>query len=244
MMGKIEAVSSTEQQSTSTMSTGDILNLESQTRKQLVKHPSTLRDAADNLLGRAHLPARRSNPFCNCRPVQQCSARQRGRFGTEFWSESQHHPHCQYYRSWQRSRTWTFKAQLLPFLHKTIALTLGSTYGAGSYSLAPSLRVYTTVKRSKSYLFKLFDEFPGRCARRRYHLDYSYDEMNLFETSDCLSYFTYDWDLELTKTHLEDLYHGLRDGLSQGIATGSDKDEIGNTILHVKNSLALWDLTD
>lgn len=56
--------------------------------------------------------------------------------------------------------------QLFPLLQKTVELTFGAKLGAGEFSLESPLRVYNTIRRSDSTMFRLFDEMMDSCAER------------------------------------------------------------------------------
>lgn len=229
MTGKAEELSRKEHTAASRLSTAECAELETQIRQQLIMRPGALREASDFVF----MPRRRGMP-CNCRTTSLLSTYRRGPFGLKVEYSSQHSSSCRYHRLGKQFWRYATSARLLPFVQKTLELNLSLTSGAGFFSIAPLLRAYCTVKRSESPVFKLFDEFPGRCGTKiRYGWDYPDDGSVLLTDEGCREVFQYIWDLPIVKTELIHLIETLDVSFKTKMAPGADKDENGNTLLHV-----------
>lgn len=166
---------------------------------------------------------------CFCRSAQSRSVTRRGRFLVVNESETQHQSNCRCYSGRKRIWRYILAVQLLPLLHRTLAVTFTATRGTGGCSIGVFLNHYRTVDRSKSELFKLFDNLPGTLKKRQVK-GVEEGKIVFARTADIdiLSHF---YELEdpgnavneLLQSFVELLYHGH----------GWDKDQHGNTVLHV-----------
>ena len=156
------------------------------------------------------------------------------------------------YRGKQQQSWHTLTLCLFPLLRKTIDIVFRSKFGAGGFSLSQTIRSYNTVRRSESLAFYLFDDLPNICAKAsnnrnlvsRTRLFGNFQglylkksdsipwfEINAYE--DSISRVYYKWNKAVIKTELDQIYEKLRNGFQDGHAYATDKDENGNTLLHV-----------
>ena len=135
---------------------------------------------------------------------------------------------------------FTFSIQLLPFFAKTVSLSLGASFYTGGLSIYPSLAISTTVRRSESPLFRLFDEFPLLCARKRFR-DEEYTRWlelgntQLWVSDNGGAVFRLDWDEDAVPYQLGILRRNICSLATRGSASLSDQDDRGNTVLHVSS---------
>ena len=234
-----------------------------QIRKQLVKSPSFLRDAceevnlADQPIVGGLVRRRRSMKHrYDCRSVRKHLNYRNGLFNINCDFSAAHTAKCPYYRLRRRSWSCSLSAQLLPILQIAVETTFAATFGAGGNSMEMSLRYFGIIERSKSPAFQLFDSFPDRCARKIYlhrshHDDREADRLakGQLEPWDHHSFgseFYFDWDLALAKAELLRLHRDLSLLLHAGRVSASYSDEFGNTLLHVSfHSIIhmIWSLT-
>ncbi|ETS79090.1 hypothetical protein PFICI_08943 [Pestalotiopsis fici W106-1] len=125
-------------------------------------------------------------------------------------------------------RTWNYqvKANLSPFLNGALELTLDFITSRRAFSLSPSLKFRVVVKRSESHLFPWFDGIE-RILRQRASairkeslmsdtMQWSPLSRNrMANITECMSY----------------LVQGVRRSIALGLASGSDTDEKGRTLL-------------
>jgi len=227
-------------QAQATMSALSIMEkrvLEQLTRSQLLNYPAALEltcaSHLDNRLGRVLPPS----PVCRCRRSRQNYLSKRGPLGFEIARESDHNPRCPFYHTGSKSWSYSLSVHLYPFVNGTIALIIGYLSGAGGWSVAPPLRFYATVKRSRSVLFRLFDEVIQECTQLvpKSHCATEDTTQQLWRTgtSEPFKSVYIEWDLAETANCLQRLVRSLTAAFCSGIASGSDKDENGHTMLLV-----------
>lgn len=205
--------------------------LQSQIRNQLLVRPSSLREAADFV----SLPRKRGM-FCDCRSRNFSSFYGRGALRIEIGHSYEHQESCPYHSLGKQSWRYTVSARLLPFVQRTVALGLSLTSGSGCFSIAPLLNAYCTVERSKSPVFKLFDDFPSRCARQL-ELGFGSEKgVRSPMVRDGRGDFRFEWDMSEVEIALSNLHTALATVFLDKLGSGSDKDENGNTVLHVSSN--------
>lgn len=122
------------------------------------------------------------------------------------------------------SRSWSYSvvARLGTFLSKSLEFTLGGLWGAGEWSIGPSLRLRNILERSQSPLFRAFDGIMrNECWRKTYINDSAY-AMGLGS-----------WDTALLEPEIDNLVSRLREETDTGRLR--DYDEWGNTFLFVSD---------
>lgn len=230
MTGRIQELSRDERIAASQLSPLERTELESQIERQLIMRPSALREASDFV----SLPKRRGKP-CNCLSSSLSSSYIRGPFGIKVEYSSQHRPSCHYYRTGKWSSRYAASARLLPFVQKTVELGMSLTFGAGCFSIAPRLSASCTVKRSESSVFKLFDEFLLRCPIRILHSSSDFSQEYVFYEPGN-EFLWFDCGIPAVKNELINLINNLEVTIHRKTGSGSDKDEHGNTVLHVSHN--------
>lgn len=227
MIGDKAKFSDYERVSASQLSESTKRRLGIQNQRQLLHCSSTLRQIAGNCIRTIY---RGPKPIlqCHCRPSQNLVTVRRGVFKFEYERCAQHDPHCPFNQSNVQSWSYTLTIRLLPFINKTVALTLGATFGAGSWAIGSPLRFYTTTERTKSPLFSEFDKFAGVCGRLGI---LEVDEVGRCER--LRRYREFEWDIPKVAQFLDNLIKKLNSSFRAGNASGSDMDESGCTMLHV-----------
>jgi hypothetical protein len=225
------------------LSDGDKADLVTQLRRELMSHPSTLRDACDYLTHEDNSP-----PALEPKPSQQCRCHSqwrqkfvaRGPFSFRFKTGGRHEPTCR--RRCSSALSWKYQLgiQLLPFLNKTVELTFGATFRGGGFQIEPPLTVFATVKRSESCIFQLFEQFPDQCGARKRCMDQP-TPAGLWRLQkgeleqDYEMFIGYSWDVTVAKRRLKQVHDSLLEASKNGIGSISDKDQYGHTILHVRS---------
>lgn len=243
------------------LSKADQRTVQESARQQLLMRPSSLAEA------KAALQRDESHVAQSCR----CRLSRRYR-DSRFWrlslraeESSEHRRGCPYANSGVRSWSYSARAALTPFLNFTLELAIGATIKGRSWSMAPPLRFYGTVKRSESPLFQAFDRLPSLCIknirRRNGHIIYSHDPgrdtapdsshaMILTSTQmrrhlpglevvipDEREFYWVEMDEDAIKQQLVDLCGQVRSEIERGNASGADSDEDGLTLLFVSSQL-------
>ncbi|KAB5540237.1 hypothetical protein GE09DRAFT_1192021 [Coniochaeta sp. 2T2.1] len=260
--GQIHKMSVTSQTTSQTISGIDQEAVQESARRQLMRCPSSLAEAA------ASLRVQR----CRCRPFREFT-------DTSFWGLSfraeestEHWPRCRYAKTGARSWAYSARAALTPFLNLTLELAIGATARGTAWSLASPLRFYGTVRRSKSPLFQAFDRLPSSCvslcAMKNEQGDYvvkdehgeTKDGARFDVIPDLHEYYLWQanlrlilpdywheeasqnifvqWNRDAVKCRLKDLSRQIRHMVQQGTSVG-DVDEEGRTIMFSFVSLVL-----
>ena len=230
------------------------VELTAEVGKELIRSPNSLQNACNLVTNAAHSPLqgfkkRQSLVACICTGHISKSHRLRHRlrwnerFSIEYNARQVHEKECPYYRLCVRKWSSTFSVHLSPFIARVVYFTFALTSGAGGSSIAPSLRYYNVVQRSKSPVFQLLDTFPDRYARRIY-IRYSEPHTTpAFLLTDEIAgnHFYFQWDTQLLKTAIPRLLRDIITILNTGQSRATDSDEFGYTLLHVG---ACWFGTD
>jgi hypothetical protein len=254
VMGRIMPRSSPLESLTSLLSKAESSELQVELERTLVKSPSGFKEACDNTIHALNFTNesnQRRTPrvrhCCNCSIAFKRTVARCGRFS--FFSESRTEHDHMYGCQVKRKKLWRYMLafQLLPLLQKTLTFTMTQTSGAGGRSLGVYLNCYRTVKRVTSELFKLFDSFPNKLCKKRYGTISSEAQEGqiYFGKTDDLLGKNNNWDLykiEASEGDIDGLARSFTELLQQGY--GWDKDEYGNTVLHVRLKLVTVAATD
>ena len=216
---------------------------------QLIRAPHLLQESFDNLNEAERLS---SYPFRQNRRLKRNSSNGiRGEskhskvsIGSLTVFRESHVSQPRNYRSTQSHQsTWTkaWAIQLVPLVQKTIRVTFTINFGAGGFSIAPSLSYSCTVQRSKSPTFTLLDNLVEVCAQRIWHKEPIRKSLMHSQTLllDCNSNrkFHLVWNVDLLKTMLPKTYQDLAQLFAADYSIASCKDEEGRTLLHVSRAL-------
>lgn len=240
-----------------TLSDEDRAKLAKEVCIALATYPSDLRDSYDSLLHtepelgqqapQVERPWRSWNRLCTCRLIRDTSTRGPRSLRLEYQASSTHSPSCTYAKNAEKTWKYTLSVLLLPLSKKTVAFTFSASFQGGGFCIAPLLSVYPTVQRSSSPVFQEFDLIPMRCAyfaiRSTGHHSRSVSRQSYTESityggiRDQNGYrFDVYWNLSLLKSQLGALIRNILEAESFGAGSLSDKDEFGNTLLHVRIS--------
>jgi hypothetical protein len=204
--------------------------------RALIESPSDLKEACENTIHALNFPYERihrhplqTHHNCACLSAFKRTMIRSGRFSFFFETRTEHDYTCGC--QFKNRKLWSYMlaCQLLPLLQKTLTFTMTWTSGAGGNSIGVHLNFYRIVKRVDSELFKLFDSFPGRLRKTRCGtmLETMQEDQICFGKSG-------GWDLfkiELSVGDIDGLARSFTELLRLG--HGWDKDEYGNTVLHV-----------
>jgi hypothetical protein len=167
---------------------------------------------------------------CSCNLIRLRSFTKIGPINISTQYQQPHEPACLFY-SWQE-RLWHSKARvsLLPFFLKSLEITFTARYGAGGHAISPHLAVYNTVKRLESPAFQLFDHLHSSCCK---HLS-PWCNRSFRQDTTCRYLGECLWDLAAVEEYLPTIIPRLYEYMCNGQASVKDKDEYGNTLLHVR----------
>lgn len=166
---------------------------------------------------------------CKCRAGASTTRWAYGPVGLRL--ETQAVPSCPIHG---KKRGWSFsvEAKLSPFLRGTLDLTLGLICGTKGCEIARPLTFKSTVKRSESPIFQLFDRFIETWGTLRpFEPCRSTGQLVTINSS----WFGLSWDEELLSKGFSHLIHGIVHSIESNQASGSDVDEHGRTLLMVSN---------
>lgn len=224
----------------------------------LVTFPSALSQSCDNMVS---VVSRAASPYltakfglktisCSCKPSRRHSSWKQGFVRLNYETQATHWPSCPFAKTTKRSSQYTISVKLLPLIEKTVAIVFRASFQGGGFSITPTLKVFATVRRAESPLFRLFDDFPSLCSRRCYHTDGRF--RNLAESQFAIKdtvindngmLFCFDWDVEAVRIQLRVLAQRLVSLAVEGKATLTDKDETGRTLLHVQISITVMEIS-
>lgn len=126
-------------------------------------------------------------------------------------------------------RSWNYqlKANLSPFMSGALELSLNFLSKRQGFSLSPSLKFHVVVQRSESNLFFWFDAVEKVLGRRASLI------RKENATSDAESQLLPFRSLKTIVTAMSYLVEGVHRSIARGLASGSDTDENGRTLLFV-----------
>jgi hypothetical protein len=228
LVGDMPAISTSTQNWVARLTAEESGNIASDVRRKLIRCPSALRDTHCN-----SQDALRLFKMCSCRPTSNQKELRTWRFRFFNASKSQHRPDCPLRTAGYRSWGYSMAVQLVPFLNRTVELTLGLTAGMGRWSVAPPLKYYGTVRRANSPLFRLFDELPEKCATEHSLISGSMvPAWRKVEGAPIA--MAIEWDLEKTQEQLDGIIREIQEILTSKVSAGTDQDEDGNSLIFVR----------
>jgi hypothetical protein len=174
--------------------------------------------------------------YCNCKASS---------FGTEVSSSSfrlfmntrsEHQSHCPFYKRFQRSFLLGARTSLFPILGKALQVTFAAKFGAGGFSLSPTVNITNVIQRSTSPAFSLFDIAYSRFRTKIYLTkaeEGAIRRSRITHTAYGRLYYYWSWDIAGIGTHLDLIVSQLEHFFSSGQASCYDEDENGTTFLHI-----------
>ena len=235
MTGQTGIMSSANQAVAVRLSDTDKADLAKYLCGALMNHPSALKESVENaicLTGEASAkPWRRSSHsasakfhVCACSKIRRSSSsRPIPGIGFEYESKADHLPGCPLTSYATESWSYTVSFAFLPLVTKTVALTVGAKRQGGGWSISPALSVYATVRRADSPMFRVFDEA----------LNEEHNQRSSFSRTVYLTWLRAEYGR---------IKRLLLDMMASGTGSLTDKDEKGNTLLHVRYSTLILDL--
>ena len=202
----------------------------------LVTRPQAQREACDKWLPHTQGISTSSEGLlnlnaCGCgRRKPKRWSRYKGIFGLQYEALGIHKPDCPLSAVDGGSWRYSLSMQLLPFLRKTIELTCGVSFSGGGFELSSPLRVWHTVRRSKSPVFRLFDAFPTFCNEQgsepKILAEYNSSLSGRFVQLSCSA--------QSVDEYLSHIIETIMSLASQRqISPWRVRDEFGSTLLHV-----------
>ena len=156
-------------------------------------------------------------------------------FAPFYHQQWRHQLNCPYRKSAERVYTIGFSSSLTRLVGKAFSLSVSANVGAGSYSVTPALNVRNVVCRASSPAFQLFD-----IAARKHQKWLTFesckedpDGWEYFDLSNGELYYRI-WDVEGSEDFLKGLVRSLDCLFTSGKASATDRDEKGETLLHVR----------
>lgn len=213
----------------------DLTNL---IRQTLLSDHRSLRDACDSQTIQI-VSAAASRQSCKLhgrrRPLSSTFL---GFLSIEYENQPSRCSACQQTRT-SSSRRLRLALQLLPFLNKTVEFNFGATFRGGGFHIESPLRVFSTVRRSESAVFQLFDGFVERCGANTAESSIWSHKWMVKDKAAGMGINLvpgYDWDIDAVKTELQFVNQCLSEIHKTGRGSIDDKDESGHTVLHVRLS--------
>lgn len=130
-------------------------------------------------------------------------------------------------------KSYSIEANLSPWANGLLQVSLGMLFQGGTWSILPPLKFQGTVKRSESPIFRLIDDFISSCSTME---KWNYDDTKTvgpLEGNAEDEYVRLSWDSQRTKDGLAGVLRGIEESAATGLASYSDMDERGSTLLTV-----------
>ncbi|KAI0158528.1 hypothetical protein BJ166DRAFT_306454 [Pestalotiopsis sp. NC0098] len=128
-------------------------------------------------------------------------------------------------------KSYSIEANLSPWANGFLQLSLGMLFQGGTWSILPPLKFQGTVKRSESPIFRLIDDFISSCSTMEKWNYYVTGIQGPLEDNAYNEYIRLSWDSQRTKDELAGVLHGIEEAAATGLASYSDMDERGSTLL-------------
>lgn len=177
------------------------------------------------------------HPFrqCNCKASSFATEVLSSSFRLFLNTRSEHQPHCPFHKRFQGSISLGAHASLFPLIGKALQVTFAAKFGAGGFSLSPTLNVTNVIQRSASPAFSLFDTAYPRFRTKIY---LTKTKERAIRTSqiihhDLVRFYYWKWDIAGIEKYLEFIIAQLEYLFLSGQASCYDQDEYGRTLLHV-----------
>ncbi len=224
-------LSSAEAGRTSQLSDTDRITVNSAILRDLSSHPNTL-SRAMAFLG--------EDP-CNCRPIRERRSIADSRWlSWRYEFRQRHDVRCPYRQFEGGSWRHRLSLQLMPFMRKTVQVAFSATRRGGGCHIEFPIRVFSTVKRSESYIFEIFDGFPARCNARERGSAKVYESDRAWINRRTGKWFAgFEWDVAKVRKQLAQMRQLLLGAKGNGVGSIGDKDEEGHTVFYVSLSSKL-----
>ena len=187
-------------------------------------------------------------PKCSCKEKRTISVKLLGPIKAEHTSKILHDPSCTIFTKEREERKNTIKISMRPFVNKTIELVFWSAFGAGGSSSSREIKSYKTVSRVLSPAFQKFESLNCLRWESSYEIFTSlmrYNAKSRRDPSVTLCNFAYkqsllcDYPDDIMIASLDGLPEALDEIFRSGKAHPTDRDEFGNTLVHVSHHISL-----
>lgn len=167
---------------------------------------------------------------CRCRSNMVSEIRKFGPFA--YKTERQASQVCPFHgRIGQKS--YSIEANLSPWANGFLQLSLGMLFQGETWSILPPLKFQGTVKRSESPIFRLIDDFISSCSTMEKWNFHDTQIVGPLRGNSQMEFVRLSWDSQRTKDGLAGVLHGIEEAAATGLASYSDMDERGSTLLTV-----------
>lgn len=173
-------------------------------------------------------------PRCKCRSNMVSAIHKFGPFA--YKTDRQAFQVCPLHRRIGQ-KSYSIEANLNPWANGLIQLSLGMLFQGKTWSILPKLKFQGTVRRSESPIFRLIDEFISSCSK--VEMGTTWDGPGVLHDREGGMSVRFVWDSRKTKDCLTGVIRGINESTSAGLASCSDMDEQGCTLLTVSTTRAL-----
>lgn len=186
--------------------------------------------------------------LCSCGEKRATSTRCFGPIKVEYMLKIAHEPSCKVFTKIREERKTTIKFSMRPFINQTIELVLRSSYGTGGPFNSCNIKFHRIVSRRLSPAFQKFESFNCLPLESSYKI---FRDLVTLRDSDTpfsigtptVAQYELPYDQSLLCHYSDDIILAWLDGLPKtleeifqsGDAHPADRDEFGNTLIHVSN---------
>ena len=186
--------------------------------------------------------------MCSCGAKRAISTGYFGPIKVEYTSKIAHEPSCKVFTKTREERKTTIIFSMRPFVNRMIELVFRSSYGAGGSFYSRQIKSNRIVSRRLSPAFQEFESF--NCLRLESSHKIFTDlvtqrDRDLFfgRGTPTLAQYELPYEQLLLCHYSDDIILAWLDGLPKtmekifqsGDAHPADRDEFGNTLIHVSN---------
>ena len=185
--------------------------------------------------------------LCSCGEKRSTSTRCYGPIKAEYASKILHEPSCKIFTKTREKRNTTIKFSMRPFVNKTIELVFRSSLGAGGSSFSRNIKSHRTVSRRLSPAFHKFESLNCLPGESSYEIFTDLMKENRFTISPighpAVTFYDLTFKQPILCHYSDDVLLAWLDGLPEtlerifrsGEAHPTDRDEFGNTLIHVSD---------
>lgn len=194
-------------------------------------HAESEPSAMDNAKYYLATPKRGSRfPRCKCRSNKLSTTRKFGPFVSK--TDPSAFQVCPLHGRIAR-KAFSIEMNLTPWVKGSLQVSLGMLFQGNTWSILPPVKFQGIVKRSDSPIFRLIDDFISSCSTMENFYGPQRQRVRLLlEDSTGVRLA---WDSQRTKDGLATITHGIQEAVATGLASYSDTDERGCTLLTVRS---------
>ena len=189
--------------------------------------------------------------LCSCGEKRFISNRSYGPVKAEYASKIFHEPWCKIFAKRREKRRTTIKFSMRPFVNRTIELVFHSSLGVGGSSRSREIKSHRTVSRLLSPAFQKFESLNclGWISSHKMFTDLMEKIPTVFSMATPIvrqcgfmlkQSLLCRYSDDILLAWLNDLPETLEEIFRSGEAHPTDRDEFGNTLIHVSNRGALF----